>query len=278
MAYTPAHLAELGLSLWRTRGAGEADAEAAVRGEPMSAPAPGAPLEAQRRTVRSSDKPPAVEVANAEAKAQAGAQAEMQAEMQAETALREAQIMAMDWGALEDFVRGQQREGARQAVFGIGARDARLFVVGEAPGAEEDERGEPFVGRAGQLLDQMLGAIGLSRHQDVYIANVCKFRPPDNRDPSMQEIAQDLPLLRRQITLIQPRLLLAVGRIAAQSLLACKDPIGRLRGKQLCYADGDIALVATYHPAYLLRSPREKAKAWEDLKRARELLAELEGE
>jgi len=157
-----------------------------------------------------------------------------------------------------------------QPVFGVGNRRAEWLVIGEAPGAEEDRRGEPFVGRAGQLLDAMLKAIGLAREQ-VFIANVLKSRPPNNRDPRPEEIAACLPFLMRQIALLQPRILLVVGRIAAQSLLGTDEPIGRLRGRVHHFGPTRLPMVVTYHPAYLLRSPLEKRKAWEDLKMARRL-------
>lgn len=149
-------------------------------------------------------------------------------------------------------------------VFGVGKRDADLLVVGEAPGADEDRQGEPFVGRAGQLLNAMLKAIRLSR-EEVYIANILKSRPPNNRDPRPEETEACMPYLERQIALIQPRVILAVGRIAAQRLLQSDRPIGRLRGTVHRYGTQGIPLVASYHPAYLLRSPIAKAKAWEDL-------------
>jgi uracil-DNA glycosylase len=157
-------------------------------------------------------------------------------------------------------------------VFGVGDREADWLVVGEAPGAEEDRQGEPFVGRAGQLLNAMLRGIGLAREQ-VYIANVLKCRPPNNRDPKPAEVAQCLPYLERQIALIQPKIMLAVGRIAAQNLLATDTPIGKLRGRVHTFGSQRIPLVVTYHPAYLLRSPTEKRKAWEDLKFARRVAA-----
>jgi DNA polymerase len=155
-----------------------------------------------------------------------------------------------------------------QTVFGVGNRRAQLLLVGEAPGAEEDRRGEPFVGRAGQLLNSMLRAIGCAR-EDVYIANVLKCRPPGNRDPSPAEVAACLPYLERQIALLSPALILVVGRIAAQNLLATDVPIARLRGTVHRFGAQGIPLVVTYHPAYLLRSPGEKRRAWVDLKLAR---------
>jgi DNA polymerase len=159
-----------------------------------------------------------------------------------------------------------------QTVFGVGKRDATLFVIGEAPGADEDRQGEPFVGRAGQLLNAMLLSIGLPR-AEVYIANILKCRPPNNRDPEPSESASCTPYLTKQIELVRPRVLLAVGRIAAQWLLQTDSPIGRMRGRALSYGPSNTPLVVTYHPAYLLRSPLEKAKAWSDLRLVKELLS-----
>jgi DNA polymerase len=161
-----------------------------------------------------------------------------------------------------------------QGVFGVGNRRAEWLVIGEAPGAEEDRRGEPFVGRAGQLLNAMLAAIGLPREQ-VFIANVLKSRPPSNRDPRPDEVAACLPFLMRQIALLQPRLMLAVGRIAAQNLLATDMPLGRLRGQVHSFGELNTPLIVTYHPAYLLRTPADKRKAWEDLKFARSTFQRL---
>lgn len=175
---------------------------------------------------------------------------------------------------VRDCVKCALRAGCTQTVFGVGNRRAEWMVIGEAPGAEEDRQGEPFVGRAGQLLNSMLLAIGLPREQ-VFIANVNKCRPPGNRDPRPEEVAACLPYLHRQIALIRPRLMLAVGRIAAQNLLATDTPIGRLRGKVHRFGAAGTPLVITYHPAYLLRSPTEKRKAWEDLKFARSVFRRL---
>ncbi|HKT71366.1 MAG TPA: uracil-DNA glycosylase [Steroidobacteraceae bacterium] len=162
-----------------------------------------------------------------------------------------------------------------QGVFGVGNRQADWLIIGEAPGAEEDRRGEPFVGRAGQLLDAMLRAIGLSRSSNVYIANVLKSRPPGNRDPKPEEVAACLPFLMRQIRLLRPKLMLAVGRIAAQNLLATDLSLARLRGKVHHFGELNTPLIVTYHPAYLLRTPADKRKAWEDLKFARNLFRQL---
>jgi DNA polymerase len=157
-----------------------------------------------------------------------------------------------------------------QTVFGVGSLEAKWLIVGEAPGAEEDRQGEPFVGRAGQLLNAMLRAIGLEREQ-VFIANVLKCRPPGNRDPAPLEAAECLPYLERQIALLKPRIMLAVGRISAQNLLKSEAPLGRLRGQLHHFGAARVPLVVTYHPAYLLRAPAEKRKAWEDLQFAREV-------
>lgn len=199
------------------------------------------------------------------------------------TAGREAKpaALTLDWDALAAVVRDCRdcglRAGCTQTVFGVGSRQADLMVVGEAPGADEDRLGEPFVGRAGKLLDSMLLAIGRSREgadakRGVYIGNIVKCRPPNNRDPQPEEAAACRPYLERQLALVKPRLILAVGRIAAQNLLQTDTPIGKLRGPVHHYGPDKIPVIVTYHPAYLLRSPREKARAWEDLKRARALL------
>ena len=157
-------------------------------------------------------------------------------------------------------------------MFGAGSASADWLFVGEAPGAEEDRRGLPFVGRAGQLLDAMISALGLER-DETYIANVLKCRPPDNRDPLGEEVRSCEKHLHRQIELLQPRLIIALGRFAAQSLLKSSLPIGKLRGRRHLYEPFGIPLVATYHPAYLLRSPLEKRKAWRDLLLAKTVLS-----
>jgi DNA polymerase len=181
-----------------------------------------------------------------------------------------------DWAQLRERVAACTRCGLAatrtQTVFGTGDIHADWLVVGEAPGAEEDREGEPFVGRAGQLLNSMLRAIGLAR-ETVYIANVLKCRPPHNRDPQAAETQECLPYLERQIELLQPKIMLAVGRIAAQNLLQTDAPLARLRQKVHRFGAARVPLVVTYHPAYLLRTPAEKRRAWEDLKFAREVAA-----
>lgn len=165
-------------------------------------------------------------------------------------------------------------EGRTQVVFGDGDVAADWLVIGEAPGAEEDRQGLPFVGRAGKLLNNMLLTLGLQRKQ-IYIANMLKCRPPNNRDPMPEEVAQCSDYLRQQIGFIQPKIILVVGRIAAQNLLQTKTPIGKMRGMRYQYADTGIAVVVTYHPAYLLRSPREKKKAWQDMQFAMQVYREI---
>ena len=159
--------------------------------------------------------------------------------------------------------------GRRQIVFGVGNPNADLMFVGEAPGADEDIQGEPFVGRAGQLLTKIIEAIGLKR-EDVYIANVLKCRPPNNRNPEPDEVEQCAPFLFRQIDTIKPKVIVALGKFAAQSLLRTADPITRLRGRE--YKFRDAILMPTYHPAYLLRTPSAKRDVWEDMKRVKAIL------
>ena len=294
MGFEQRHLQAQGLQRWTRSAASPASASVApvaelaapapahAAAQPVAAagtavpaaaaeprPAPPAPSAPEPRPAAAPPSPLAATRAAASAPA-AGTSAAAGEDADAELAAR---IAHMDWDTLAAELARRSRPPATQGVFGVGDRGARLFVIGEAPGAEEDRRGEPFVGRAGKLLDAMLGAIGHSRADNTYIANICKFRPPDNRDPRPEEIAQDLPLLLRQIALVQPTLLLAVGRIAAQTLLGSTQPIGRLRGQVHTHPDSGLPLVVTYHPAYLLRSPLQKAKAWDDLKRVRAVLA-----
>ncbi len=188
---------------------------------------------------------------------------------------RDGQIARMDWTALKAAVSGCASCGLAttrtQTVFGVGDELADWMLVGEAPGSEEDMRGEPFVGQAGKLLDNMLFAIDLSRDKNVYIANVLKCRPPANRNPMPDEVARCSPHLARQVALVQPKLILAMGRFAAQTLLGTDASIASLRG-QLHQYQG-VPVIVTYHPAYLLRNLLDKAKAWEDLVFARRTMA-----
>ena len=159
--------------------------------------------------------------------------------------------------------------GRKQVVFGVGNPSADLMFVGEAPGADEDEQGEPFVGRAGQLLTKIIEAIGLKR-DDVYIANIIKCRPPGNRNPEPDEVEQCEPFLFRQVEAIEPKVVVALGKFAAQSLLRTAEPITRLRGRSFNYRGA--ILIPTFHPAYLLRNPSAKREVWEDMKKARRIL------
>jgi len=190
---------------------------------------------------------------------------------------RAAQIARMEWPELKRAVAACEAcalcRTRRNTVFGVGDERADWLLVGEAPGAEEDARGEPFVGQAGRLLDNMLAAIGLQRGAGVYIANVLKCRPPGNRNPEPGEVARCSPHLVRQIALIRPKLIVAMGRFAAQTLLSSDASIASLRGRTFEYQG--VPLVVTYHPAYLLRNMPDKAKAWEDLLFARRTLQGL---
>ena len=181
-------------------------------------------------------------------------------------------VASLDWPALRQAVVDCRActlcQSRRQTVFGIGHPQADWMIVGEAPGEQEDAQGEPFVGASGRLLDKMLAALGLTRSQadpqhQVYIANALKCRPPGNRNPSPEELSRCQPFLQRQVELVQPRVILAMGRFAVQSLLASNLPIGQLRGK--VHAWRGVPLVVTYHPAYLLRTPADKGRAWADL-------------
>ena len=189
-------------------------------------------------------------------------------------------IRSMDWPALRAAVADCRAcslcESRTQTVFGVGHLKAHWMVVGEAPGEQEDLQGEPFVGKSGQLLDNMLRALGLSRTalgdeddpaKQVFIANTLKCRPPGNRNPLPQELSECEPYLVRQIELVRPRIILAMGRFAVQSLLRTTEPIGKLRGR--VHQFQGVPLIVTYHPAYLLRNLEDKAKAWDDLCLAR---------
>ena len=228
------YLHALGVEVWTRRGAAVAAAAPAEPGIETAPPAPDPPAAAARPAL-----PQDV-----------------------------AAVAALDWTGLEAAVAACRAcdlcEGRTQTVFGVGDRRAAWMVVGEAPGAEEDRRGEPFVGAAGQLLDAMLRAAGLARGQ-VFIANTLKCRPPRNRDPQADELAACRPFLARQIALVAPRLLLVVGRVAAQALLQTDAPMARLRGRVHTLPGSELPVVATYHPAYLLRTPGEKRRAWQDL-------------
>lgn len=184
----------------------------------------------------------------------------------------------LDWEELKARVATctacRLHQSRTQTVFGVGSQTADLMIIGEAPGANEDKQGEPFVGRAGQLLNAMLHSIGLSREL-VYITNIVKSRPPDNRDPLPDEVVACTPYLEQQIDLLQPKLILALGRIAAHYLLDTEATMSSLRGKEFVFRDTGIPLLVTYHPAYLLRSPKQKVKAMEDLQLVYQLLQKM---
>lgn len=188
-------------------------------------------------------------------------------------------VSSLNWHELQDRIAACKRcelcKTRTNTVFGVGNRNADVMVIGEAPGADEDAKGEPFVGKAGKLLDNMLKAIGLQRKQ-VFIANILKCRPPANRNPSVDEAAACEPYLMRQIDLIEPKLILSVGGVSAKNLLKTDEAVGRLRQRRQHLVGRNIPVQVTYHPAYLLRKPSEKAKAWADLKKLQQAMLELE--
>ena len=276
-----AMLAEMGIRVFVPPAATEPDeaqvadrVEAEVAAAPVAVPAaahdqrPAPPPERRPAPPRRDTAVPA--------QADAGAAAARPADL---IARAPSPVDSLDWDPLREAVAGctacRLCESRRHTVFGVGNVRAHWMVIGEAPGEQEDLRGEPFVGPAGQLLDSMLRALGLTREeappeQQVFIANTLKCRPPRNRNPEPEELARCEPYLQRQIALVQPRIILAMGRFAVQSLLRSSEPIGRLRGRVHQYQG--VPLVVTYHPAYLLRQPMDKARAWEDLCLAAEVL------
>jgi len=286
-------LHEMGLRLWWPAGPnGAATAAPAALSEPPAAAAvparppalAAAPPPARPDTVPA-DAPPTPAAPRPQPPAAAPRPAPITVAAPAGAAA--SAVAAMDWPALRDAVAACQAcalgQTRRHTVFGVGHVQAHCMVVGEAPGEQEDQRGEPFVGPAGQLLDRMLAALGLSREaggagaaadpaRQVFIANTLKCRPPRNRNPSAEELATCQPFLERQVALVQPRVILAMGRFAVQSLLGSDEPIGRLRGR--VHHWHGVPLVVTYHPAYLLRQPADKARAWDDLCLAATCLAQ----
>ncbi len=249
-----AMLAEMGLRLPVAADASVADDAPTVVGEEAPPPA-AAPVRPAAPARPVAEMPPAPVAAPA-------------------TRTRIAGVETMDWPALREAVVACTActlcSSRRQTVFGVGSTKAQWMVVGEAPGEQEDIQGEPFVGKSGQLLDNMLRAIGLTRSEaetdpakQVYIANTLKCRPPGNRNPLPEELAQCEPFLLRQVELVRPKIILAMGRFAVQSLLRSQEPVGRLRGRVHRYHG--VPLVVTYHPAYLLRNLDDKARAWDDL-------------
>lgn len=264
-------LREMGLApLWRLRGVEEAVVEESVAVLPELPPEASA---APATAAAVPDRPVEIRAALREALAP------LAPVLEAAAPHREflADLAGVGWDELEARIRACDACGLckrrKQAVPGVGDRQADWLFVGEGPGAEEDERGEPFVGQAGRLLDNMLATIDLKRGEDVYIANAVKCRPPNNRTPEAAELAACFPYLSRQIALIKPRLIVALGRPAAQALLNQEIKIGAVRGKLFSHAS--IPVVVTYHPAYLLRNMADKAKAWEDLCFARSTMRRL---
>ena len=267
-------LQEMGIRLWNSAPAAAPPASppptatAGVAGVADVASAVGA-AQAALETPVTREAPPRRAVTSSAAQAPRAAQAPPGV---APDDARGAAIAAADWPTLRDAVAACQacglRQTRRQTVFGVGHPQAHWMIVGEAPGEQEDLQGEPFVGDSGQLLDNMLHALQLTRApstpaQQVFIANALKCRPPRNRNPEAVELARCEPFLQRQIELIRPRIILAMGRFAVQSLLRSAEPIGKLRGRVHRYHE--VPLVVTYHPAYLLRNPADKARAWDDL-------------
>ncbi|MGC4396304.1 uracil-DNA glycosylase [Hydrogenophaga sp. T2] len=254
-----AMLAEMGVKLWLPKPRPAAAAATAAEPEPPAALAVAEPA------------PPAPAPVRAPVAAPVAVPVPAPVAAPAAVAMR-ADIATLDWPALREAVAGCRAcglcESRRNTVFGVGHTQADWMIVGEAPGENEDRQGEPFVGAAGQLLDAMLRACGRSRTSDeaarsVYIANVLKCRPPANRNPAPEEVLRCEPYLARQVALVKPRLIIAMGRFAVQSLLKTTEPIGRLRGRVHHYEG--VPVIVTYHPAYLLRTPIDKAKAWADL-------------
>jgi uracil-DNA glycosylase family 4 len=288
-------LNEMGITVWRERGIGSAplasDAKSATANAPGSAAGPlSTPIGGPGRVLAGAlDKRATPAAAPEQAQASAIGAHSVTATPEAPSEAAEglatspvrtpdrAAVQQMGWTALQDAVSACEACGLHRTrnntVFGVGNHDAPLLIIGEAPGQNEDLQGEPFVGRAGQLLNAMLEAIGFGR-DDVYIANTVKCRPPGNRDPRSEETAHCSPYLERQIELLNPGAILAVGRIAAHILLSSTAPLGKLRGQVHHYQGSTRPLIVTYHPAYLLRSPAQKRNAWKDLLLAKRTLSE----
>ncbi|MBK5931206.1 uracil-DNA glycosylase [Halochromatium salexigens] len=297
------YLAAMGIEVWQPRVAGESAAATVPAPEPKSAlepaplladqdaePAPQPALTAQPTTGATGAQAALQAIARASLarKTQAAVPAATSHSAPAAAAAaataatdEQRQITGMDWDTLAACVAECRRcplcETRTKTVFGTGDRHAELLFVGEGPGQDEDQQGEPFVGRAGQLLNKMLAAIGLAREQ-VYIANIVKCRPPRNRNPAPEEASACRPYLERQIALLEPKLIVSLGAVSANNLLGNSEAVGRMRGKHHHYQPGDgaepIPLLVTYHPSYYLRSPAEKAKGWQDLQRIITLLRE----
>ncbi|MFC3683794.1 uracil-DNA glycosylase [Hydrogenophaga luteola] len=261
-----AMLAEMGVRVWAPRAE-----TAAVDVAPAPVPEVSAPVAPPPVETRPTAAPAPAAAPRAAPATSAVAPVAVPTPSATAERLRPAGVAQMDWPALQAAVAACEACGLcktrRNTVFGVGDTQTDWMIVGEAPGENEDLQGEPFVGAAGQLLDNMLRAVGRSRSGEgtkgAYIANVLKCRPPANRNPQPQEVAQCEPYLARQVALVKPKIIVAMGRFAVQSLLRTEEPIGRLRGRVHRYEG--VPVIVTYHPAYLLRTPADKAKAWEDL-------------
>jgi uracil-DNA glycosylase family 4 len=271
-------LREIGITpLWKVRGAGAG--QDAQRVYSVAAAAPETSNEDEPPPYLSEGPPMAEERRAAEPRIAARPQRESAPAAAGVDPVRVEHIARMEWpdlkGAVAECTACTLCEGRKKTVFGVGDEAADWMIIGEAPGAEEDARGEPFVGQAGRLLDSMLAALDMKREVNVYIANVLKCRPPGNRNPEALEVAQCSPHLLRQVALIQPKLIILMGRFAAQTLLNTDASIASMRGRLHQY-QGTPAIV-TYHPAYLLRNLPDKSKAWADLLFARQTYQGLQG-
>jgi uracil-DNA glycosylase family 4 len=249
--------------------------QAWVRRELIDEAAPAEPAPAAESILESAPvsviQPQAVSQPQDIPQPKAAAPAPVETPVPAPAVVEPVDVSGWGWEQLAEGVKACRQcdlyKTRMNAVLGVGDRQAQWMLIGEAPGADEDRQAEPFVGRAGQLLNEMLKAVGLKREQ-VYIANILKCRPPNNRDPKPEEVAACGAYLQRQIELVQPKLIIALGRIAAQNLLHTEQSMAKLRGQVHTHADSATPMVVTYHPAYLLRSPAEKRKSWQDLKLA----------
>jgi len=276
-----AMLAEMGVRVWapKPRSTAAPADESAAAPKPVTAQSTVDVAPLQKPAPRAAEQPPAERAPAVEPVARPVTGSPPVAAQAQAHGSRPAGVETMDWPALQAAVADCRAcglcQGRTNTVFGVGDTQSDWMVVGEAPGANEDLQGEPFVGAAGQLLDNMLRAVGRSRtgegEKGAYIANVIKCRPPANRNPQPAEVAQCEPYLARQVALVQPKVIIAMGRFAVQSLLKTTDPIGRLRG-QVHHYEG-VPVIVTYHPAYLLRTPTDKGKAWVDLCLAMEVVS-----
>ncbi|SPB16569.1 phage SPO1 DNA polymerase--like protein [Caballeronia novacaledonica] len=275
MALDESLIEELGIGpVWVRRGAvSVASTESAVAAEPAVAvaPVPEAPAPVEMRPAPKPAAQPDSDVPPLDAYDDLPWTDDAPIHIEPAVVEAPSDVHTLDWDALADRVANCERcrlcERRTNTVFGVGDREADWMLIGEAPGENEDKQGEPFVGQAGKLLDNMLRALALSRQSNVYIANVIKCRPPGNRNPELDEVARCEPYLQRQVELVKPKVIVAMGRFAAQSLLKNEASIASMRGRVHEYRG--VPVIVTYHPAYLLRSLQDKSKAWADLCLAR---------